>query len=162
MSYPEPVSEPLPKCPQCQVELTLGGGDSAPYWSCPNGHGLACTMTAAYGRIDDAQIQGIWHASENAPEGSRACPMCGKAMVEVPASAGSALKVDVCRDDEVFWLDSGEVDKLPEETPDAPPSAEEEANLQKIRDEFDTGIDKAIRDANTDVVDRIIRRFKHH
>jgi Zn-finger nucleic acid-binding protein len=88
--------------------------------------------------------------------------MCGKAMVEVPASAGSALKVDVCRDDEVFWLDSGEVDKLPEETPDAPPSAEEEANLQKIRDEFDTGIDKAIRDANTDVVDRIIRRFKHH
>ena len=53
MANAEPISDFVPKCPDCHTELVLGGGDAAPFWSCPSGHGLACTMTAAYGRIDD-------------------------------------------------------------------------------------------------------------
>src|SRR5436305_15314240 len=83
-------SPDAPVCPACQAPLALGANGLTAFWSCPNGHGAACTVTAAYSHIDGDEIRTLWHASENAPAGSRACPMCGGTMAEVPARPDNA------------------------------------------------------------------------
>ncbi len=139
-------SPDAPSCPTCQAALALGANGLTAFWSCPNGHGAACTVTAAYSHIDGDEIRTLWHASENAPAGTRPCPMCGGTMVEVPAGPQTApAPVDVCRADQLFWLDAGEIDTLPATKPAAAPSPEEERNLAAIRQTFDEGLDAAMR-----------------
>jgi Zn-finger nucleic acid-binding protein len=155
---------PDPTCPTCHAVLQLGAVGGANVWSCPNGHGIACTVTAAYGRLQDDEIKNIWHRSENAIAGSRSCPMCGKPMVEVSAgvdaeeaSDGEAgdgadtatVVVDVCRDDEVFWLDSGELDEFPKDIPTPEPSEQDLKNLETVRQTFIAGIDEGTREEAT-------------
>jgi Zn-finger nucleic acid-binding protein len=139
----------------------LGANGQEAFWSCPNGHGVACTVTAAYGRVQEDEIARIWHGSEQADTGSRACPMCGKPMVEVTAGVDAdeakegdpgdqadtaTVKVDVCREDEVFWLDAGELDQLPQDSPDAPPSEQELRNIEAVRQTFIAGVDEGLRE----------------
>jgi Zn-finger nucleic acid-binding protein len=155
-------SPDAPSCPTCAATLTLGANGLAAFWSCPNGHGAACTVTAAYSRIDGEEIRRLWHASESAPAGSRACPMCGTTMVEIPAGADTApAPVDACRADELFWLDAGELEQLPQPAPEAPPSAEEEHKLAAIRRTFDEGLDAAFREQTSGVFDRLADRISY-
>lgn len=148
---------PDPTCPTCQAVLALGAVGGANVWSCPNGHGVACTLTAAYGRLQDDEIKKIWHESENASVGARSCPMCGRPMVEVSigvdtdeAADGEAgdgadiatVAVDVCRYDEVFWLDAGELDEFPQDIPTPPPSEQDLKNLEAVRQTIIAGLDE--------------------
>lgn len=157
MAVPSPAPTDSPACPSCHAPLVLGANA---FWSCPNGHGVACTVTAAYGRVQEDEITRIWHGAEQAAAGSRACPMCGKPMVEVAAGVDAdaandgelgdqadtaSVKVDVCREDEVFWLDAGEFDQLPQGTPDAPPSEQELRNIEAVRQTFIAGVDEGLR-----------------
>jgi Zn-finger nucleic acid-binding protein len=162
---------PDPTCPTCHAALALGTVGGANVWSCPNGHGVACTLTAAYGRLQDDEIKKIWHQSESASAGSRSCPMCGKAMVEVTAGVDAdeatdgdpgdgvdtaTAVVDVCRDDEVFWLDSGELDAFPQDIPAPQPSDQDLKNLEAVRQTFITGIDEGTRqEATSGVFNRL-------
>jgi Zn-finger nucleic acid-binding protein len=104
-------------------------------------------MTAAYGRVRDAEILAIWHGSENGLPSSLSCPMCARPMVSVDVSGDSDapehVTVEVCREDEVFWLDAGELDELPRNEPKAAPSEQEQRNLELIRRDFDQGLDRA-------------------
>jgi Zn-finger nucleic acid-binding protein len=142
----------------------LGANGQAAFWSCPNGHGVACTVTAAYGRVQEDEIARIWHGSEQAAAGSRACPMCGKPMVEVAAGVDAdeanegdpgdqadtaTVTVDVCREDEVFWLDAGELDQLPQDKPDAQLSEQELRNIEAVRQTFIAGVDEGLREQQT-------------
>jgi hypothetical protein len=142
----------------------LGANGQAAFWSCPNGHGVACTVTAAYGRVQEDEITRIWHGSEQAAAGSRACPMCGKPMVEVAAGVDAdeanegdpgdqadtaSVTVDVCREDEVFWLDAGELDQLPQDAPDAQPTEQELRNIEAVRQTFIAGVDQGLREQET-------------
>jgi Zn-finger nucleic acid-binding protein len=155
-------SPDAPVCPTCHAPLALGATGLTAFWSCPDGHGAACTVTAAYSAIDGDEIRTLWHASENAPAGSRACPMCGGTMAEVPAGPDTApAPVDVCRADQLFWLDAGEVDQLPQATPAAPPSADEERKLAEIRQTFDEGLDASMHERQgplNRLVDRLTGR----
>ncbi|HET6849670.1 MAG TPA: zf-TFIIB domain-containing protein [Gaiellales bacterium] len=152
-------SPDAPVCPACQAPLALSANGLTAFWSCPNSHGAACTVTAAYSHIDGDEIRKLWHASENAPAGSKPCPMCGGTMAEVPAGPDTApAPVDVCRADELFWLDAGELDQLPQPTPEAPATPEEERNLAAIRQTFDEGLDQSMR-AHEGHVDRFVDRL---
>ena len=160
------ASPETPICPTCQAPLALGANGLTGFWSCPNGHGAACTVTAAYGHVQDEEIRAIWQASAQAQPGSRACPMCGHPMVEVSVDAAAAagakaakVAVDVCRDDELFWLDAGEVDQLPKSAPAAAPSAEEEKNFAAIRKSFDDAVDEGIREQHHGLFDRMTDRI---
>jgi len=152
-------SPDAPVCPTCQTTLALGANGLTSFWSCPNGHGAACTVTAAYSAISGDEIRTLWHASENAPAGNRSCPMCGGTMAEVPAGPDTApAPVDVCRADEVFWLDAGELDQLPKTAPAAPPSPEEERDIAAIRQTFDEGLDASMR-GHKGPIDRMLDRL---
>ena len=82
------ASPDSPTCPTCQAVLALGANGYDTFWSCPNGHGAACTMTAAYGHVQEDEIKAIWQGSKDAAAGERSCPMCGTPMVDV------SVKVD--------------------------------------------------------------------
>jgi Zn-finger nucleic acid-binding protein len=164
---------PDPSCPTCHAVLALGAVGGANVWSCPNGHGVACTLTAAYGRLQEDEIKKIWHQSESASAGPRSCPMCGKPMVQVTAGVDAdesadgdagdgadiaTVAVDVCRDDEVFWLDTGELDEFPQDVPTPQPSEQDLKNMEAVRQTFIAGIDEGTRQ-ESGVLDRLASRI---
>jgi hypothetical protein len=149
-----------PTCPSCQAVLVLGADGRETFWSCPNGHGAACTMTAAYGQLQEDEIKAIWQASAEAEAGSCACPICGTAMVTVSvgvdadeADSGAtgdgadtaSVTVEVCREDELFWLDAGVIPQLPRDlpNPEPEPTPDEESKLEAVRQTFAAGLEQA-------------------
>lgn len=124
---------PAPACPTCRADLALTADGHLDAWVCPDGHGLAFTLSEAYARLADGDIHEIWAAASTAPRGTRGCPMCRVTMVTVPCE-GVAL--DVCVTDEVLWFDPGELDALPPDTPARPPDPREEAALEAVTDQF--------------------------
>ena len=126
---------PAPACPTCREELTLEADDTFNAWTCPAGHGLAFTLSEAYERLPDDEIQAIWQRarSTDVATSTRGCSMCGATMVAVPCES---ITLDVCVIDEVLWLDAGELDQLPPDVPEAPPSPEETAWLEAVTEEF--------------------------
>ena len=126
---------PPPTCPTCRAELDLRHDDGFDAWICPDGHGLAFTLSEAYERLQDDEIHDIWRAAQapDAPRSTRGCPMCTQVMVAV---ACESVTLDVCVVDEVLWFDAGELDQLPPDVPDTPPSSEEAARLAQITEDF--------------------------
>jgi len=141
------ASPDSPTCPTCQALLVLGANGYETFWSCPNGHGAACTMTAAYGHVQEDEIKGIWQGSKDAAAGERSCPMCGTPMVDVSVAvdadeAGAVTAtIAVCREDELFWLDATVIGQLPKDIPNpAPPPVDEHA-LEAVRATFVAGLE---------------------
>jgi Zn-finger nucleic acid-binding protein len=145
---------PEPTCPECHQQLALKSAGDLDFWACPAGHGLGFTMSEAYGRLQDDEIAAIWEGSAHAPAGTRPCPFCTAPMVAVtvavdadesPAAAPGATSVtiDVCRDDEVFWFDAGELDALPADLPNPDLTPEQQKNLDLVMATFDKGLDEA-------------------
>ena len=147
-----------PTCPGCQAVLVLGAEGRETFWSCPNGHGAACTMTAAYGQMQEDEIRSIWQASAGGEAGTCACPICGNPMVTVSAGvdadeadAGApgdgpdtaTVTVEVCREDELFWLDAGVIPQLPKDIPNPEPAPDDESKVQAVRQTFAAGLDEA-------------------
>ena len=131
---------PQPACPACRAVLALEHDHAFDAWGCPEGHGLAFTLSEAYERLRDEEIHAIWQrarAGDPTPS-ARGCPMCERTMVAVPCGA---VTLDVCLVDEVFWFDAGELEQLPPDVPDAPPTDEEQAALDRITDEFGDALD---------------------
>jgi hypothetical protein len=148
--------------------LALGANGYDTFWSCPNGHGAACTMTAAYGHVQEDEIKAIWQGSKDAAAGERSCPMCGTPMVDVSvavdadeaaagqpgdgAGAGTA-SIAVCREDELFWLDATVIGQLPRDIANpAPPPVDEHA-LQAVRATFVAGLEAS--EEHTGVLSRM-------
>jgi hypothetical protein len=149
------ASPDSPTCPTCQAVLVLGANGYDTFWSCPNGHGAACTMTAAYGHVQEDEIQAIWQGSKDAAAGERPCPMCGAPMVDVSvgvdadeATAGQpgdgtgtvTARIAVCREDELFWLDATVIGQLPKDVPNPAPSPVDEHALEAVRATFVAGL----------------------
>jgi len=150
------ASPDSPACPTCQAVLVLGANGYETFWSCPNGHGAACTMTAAYGHVQEDDIKGIWQGSNDAAAGERSCPMCGAPMVDVSvavdadeAAAGQAgdgagavtATIAVCREDELFWLDASVIGRLPKDIPNPAPAPVDDHALDAVRATFVAGLE---------------------
>ena len=54
----------------------------------------------------------------------------------------ATVAVDVCRYDEVFWLDAGELDEFPQDIPTPPPSEQDLKNLEAVRQTIIAGFDE--------------------
>ena len=162
------ASPDSPTCPTCQAVLALGANGYDTFWSCPNGHGAACTMTAAYGHLQEDEIKAIWQGSKDAAAGERSCPMCGTPMVDVSvavdadeAAAGqpgdgdgaATASIAVCREDELFWLDATVIGQLPRDIANpAPPPVDEHA-LEAVRATFVAGLEAS--EEHTGVLSRM-------
>ena len=136
---------PAPTCPKCKAPLAPGRKGELDFWSCPNGHGLGFTMSEAYGRVEEDEISELWHASESAPAGKTPCPYCGLAMASVAVRVeGARLTLDVCRDDQFFWFDPGELDLLPPDLADPEPTPEEQRKIDAVLAAFDHDLEAGI------------------
>ena len=156
-----------PKCPQCGAELKLGAGGKLHAWSCPAGHGVGFTVSAAYDRLPDDEIHAVWHASEHGTPSGHACPMCGRPMVTVTVAVGGERTpqetLDVCREDEFIWFDPGELDEFPAHTDPAPLSADEQRKIDDIRAAFDHDLDTALeQEESAGVLDRFANHVVLH
>lgn len=139
-------------CPTCGTPVRLVRQGGADVWACPQGHGLGFTLDEAYGHVDEAALGTLWRASAAAPAGGRACPLCAGPLVTV-AGEGTDVPVDVCRPDQLIWLDAGELEALPPDLPEPPLAPEEREHLHDIVTEYDRALAEAY--AQGDLLDRV-------
>ena len=148
-----PVS--MPHCPICGVELQLGSSGTLDHWSCPAGHGLAMTLSESYERLQEDEIAQMWQKARAVGPGPLPSPFTGVAMahVEVDADADEVpegepgdgtgtgtVVVDVDVENQFIWFDAGELDELPVDQPDAPPTPEQLAAEAEITARFGAGM----------------------
>jgi Zn-finger nucleic acid-binding protein len=161
---------PLPSCPTCRTPLEAGRQGEVDFWSCPAGHGLGFTMSEADGRVQEDEIARLWQASASAPPGPSPCGWCGAPMVRVTVGVDAdeareggpgdgpdtaELTVDVCREDEFFWFDPGELEQLPNDLPNPPPSAEEQEEIDLILADYDRALAEAAEEDDGGLFDRL-------
>jgi Zn-finger nucleic acid-binding protein len=163
-----------PQCPHCRSELELDTTGRLDAWICPQGHGVGLTLSEAHERAQEDELSRLWEGAKTAEPGQHACPMCDRPMASVSigvdadeARAGHGdtpdtlrVTLDVCRDDQFIWFDPGELDELPEDLPDPKPSAEEVAQLARIRKAYDSELDVAYEDDSQlgRFADRVVKR----
>lgn len=147
------MSVSQPTCPACDAALVLTHTGTFDSWACPAAHGLAMTLSEGYERLQEDELSTLWSLARHAEPGpaSRRSPISGKPMVavevpwdtdEVPEGVPGdgpnlgSVWVDVDLDEQLVWLDSGELDAFPADRPDPEPSADELARVEEIRSAF--------------------------
>lgn len=172
---PDPSSVTAPNCPICSTELQLGSHGTLDHWSCPAGHGLAMTLTESYERLQEDEISLLWQTARQAPPGPLPSPFDGRPMVrfsfgydddEIPEGEPGdgpdlgTVEVDVDVANQFIWFDAGELDVLPHDLPNEPPSPEELAKVAEIRARFGAEIGDALaaRDDN-EITERFYNRM---
>lgn len=169
---------PSVNCPTCRAALQLTNHDTFDSWICPNGHGLAATLSELYERAQEDEIHDLWKLAKASwvaeePTTGRACPMCERIMVSITVGtdadeidegqpgdgpATGEVPVDVCVVDQVIWFDVAELELLPEDLPDPQPTAEQEAAVQDIARKFANDV-IAAQEAHVGFTDRLFRRL---
>ena len=171
---------PSANCPTCRAALQLTNHDTFDSWICPNGHGLAATLSELYERAQEDEIHDLWKlakaswVAQELTEG-RACPMCQRIMVSITVGtdadevdegqpgdgpATGEVPVDVCVVDQVIWFDVSELELLPADLPDPQPTAEQEAAVADIARQFGDEI-VAADAARVGFTSRLLRRLHH-
>lgn len=156
----DPLTVTAPECPVCRSPLGLGSQGALDSWTCPQGHGLAMTLSEAHGRLQDDEIAELWQLARAARGGGRPSPFAPHApmaRIVVPfdaddAEAGSpgdgpedgVVELDVDVEQQFIWFDAGESDALPHDLADAPPSAEELSRLAQVRAQFGSDLEAAL------------------
>lgn len=165
-----------PVCPVCSTPLLLGSSGEVDSWSCPHGHGLAMTLSESHGRLQNDERAELWRLARTAGGGGRPSPFpphAPMAHITLPydedevagGESGDApdrgtVDLDVDVDQQFIWFDAGELDELPTDLADAPPSAEELARLDQVRAQFASDLDAAL-DARDDreLTERLYRHI---
>ena len=171
-----PVS--VPHCPTCGTELQLGSSGSLDHWSCTSGHGLAMTLSESYERLQEDEIALLWQRARAGTAGPLPSPFDGRPMVrvemafdddEVPegepgdgADTGTVV-VDVDVENQFIWFDADELDELPTDLEDAPPTPEQLAAEAEITARFGAGIEAAAEEREGhELSERLYRRVARH
>ena len=179
-----PAGVSIPRCPVCSADLRLGGSpgadgsDSFDAWTCPNGHGLAMTLSESYERLQSDEIAQIWQQARAAAPGPLPSPFSGTPMARVTVEADqdevpegepgdgpttATIVVDVDVDNQFIWLDAGELEEFPEDIADAQPAAEEPATVREIGARFGEAYADAVEDREADeLTERLYRRVARH
>ncbi len=154
---------PSANCPTCRAALQLTNHDTFDSWVCPNGHGLAATLSELYERAQEDEIHAVWALAkaswvDHEPTEGKPCPMCQRLMVSISVGTDAdevdegqpgdgpdtgEVPVDVCVVDQVIWFDVAELELLPADLPDPQPTAEQEAALSAIRQQFGSDYEDA-------------------
>jgi len=142
------------QCPNCDRALEAQRAGELDMWVCPPAcgkGGIAMTLTEAHGRLQDDEIQALWHAARNGSAGPCKSPITRQPMVRVSVpidddeiaegedgdSTNSAtVTVDVDVENQFIWFDAGELDEFPNDAPNAEPSPEEQAAITRIVQHF--------------------------
>ena len=74
------MSNDTPFCALCGTPLTRTHQGDLDAWVCPTGHGLAVTLSEAYGVAQEDELAQLWERGKRAAAGVRHCPMCETAM----------------------------------------------------------------------------------
>jgi hypothetical protein len=168
----------MPHCPVCGTELQLGSSGTLDHWSCTNGHGLAMTLSESYERLQEDEIALLWQRARSGSAGPLPSPFDGRPMVrvtvdfdddEVPegepgdgADTGSVV-VDVDVDNQFIWFDAGELDELPTDLEDAPPSPDQLAAEAEIVSRFGAEIEaEADEREGQELSEQLYRRVARH
>lgn len=145
-----------PRCPHCGAEMhlgawQLGGGNPLDCWACPAAHGVALTLSESHEQMQEDELDRLWALARAGSPGPLPGPFGGPPMVRItlPFDADEAaegqdgdtedlgfVELDVDLDNQFVWFDAGELEQLPEDLPDAEPSAEEQAALAQITQSF--------------------------
>jgi Zn-finger nucleic acid-binding protein len=167
-----------PICPTCRAALQLTHHDTFDSWVCPNGHGLAATLSELYERAQEDEIHALWAQAKAAwvaaePTTGRACPMCERLMVSIAVGTDqdevdegrpgdgpstSEVPIDVCVVDQVVWFDVAELELLPADLPDPQPTPEQAAAVADIARRFGDEIVEADA-ARVGLTTRMLRRL---
>ncbi|MGN6695485.1 MAG: hypothetical protein ACTHN0_15010 [Aquihabitans sp.] len=170
---------PSANCPTCRAALQLTNHDTFDSWICPNGHGLAATLSELYERAQEDEIHALWAQAKASwvaaePTTGKACPMCERLMVSIvvgtdadevdegkPGDGANTgeVPVDVCVVDQVIWFDVSELELLPADLPDPQPTAEQEAAVQDIARRFADDVAAVQQDRAIGFTDRLLRRL---
>ena len=177
MSTAQSVSPQVstPVCPECRAPLQLGSHDQLDSWTCPSGHGLALTLSESYGHVQDDELAELWRLARSTSERGRPSPFPPHAPMahitlpydadevaegepgDGPALGEVALDIDV--DQQFIWFDEGELDELPQDLPDAEPTAQEQARLAQVRSQFASDLDAAMAAGqDRELTERLYRR----
>lgn len=169
---------PPPRCPRCHDELVLGAQGELNPWSCRHGHGLGFTLTEAYERLQEDEIDQLWQRARAESRRGAAFAFCAKPMALVRVEADPdevregeegdtptthAVDLDVCVDDQFIWFDPDELGGMPQDLPDPEPTAAELAAIERIRERFRAEMDAAWDDRDDDALsERLYRRVARH
>ena len=160
----------MPHCPICGDELILGTSGALDQWACPEGHGLAMTLTESFERLQEDEMALLWDLARDSSAGPLPSPFDGSPMKRVSMpydedeteGGGSELgfvEIDVDLANQFFWFDGGELDQLPEDQPDPEPSPAELAKVAQIASQFGESIVAAAYDrGDEDLTERFYRR----
>ena len=133
------------------------------------------TLSESHGRLQGDEVHELWQLARTAQPGPVTSPFGRRKMVrvslpydadEIPADEDrngavvGTVDLDVDVEEQFVWFDAGELDRLPDDLPDAEPSAEELVALAQIRATFGSDLDASL-DARDDheLTEKIYRRI---
>ena len=164
----------LPHCPVCGTELQLGTTESFAHWSCPQGHGLAMTLSESYERLQEDEIAELWRLARAAGPGPLPSPFDGRPMARIDAPVDpdevpqgedgdgpdtASVVVDVDVENQFIWLDADELDEFPVDLEDAPPSPQQLAVEAEITARFGAEIEAEGEERQShELTERLYRR----
>lgn len=171
-----PRAVTVPSCPVCGQPLALGSQGEVDRWSCAQGHGVALTLSEAHVALQDDEVADLWQLARSASETGRPSPfpphrpMARIRLQHDPdeaaegepgdTAATGVVELDVDVAEQFIWFDAGELEELPADLPNTPPSAEELERLAQLRAQFSADVGAAL-DARDDdeLTERLYRRI---
>lgn len=109
-------------CPRCNQPLVKTRTKKGFVFVCRGcrGRSVAFSVVKKLARPEHAKSLWLQAGQHDAARGQR-CPICRKAMREVPVPVeGRELSLDVCRSCQFIWFDPSELERLPRRLPESP------------------------------------------
>jgi membrane associated rhomboid family serine protease len=107
------------QCPRCKNRLVRTKTPDGFFFVCPNCQGRAVGLSIVRKLKHPVELKELWGRVSRG-EGGRGvkCPICSKAMVDVPVPVESQqVRLDVCKSCQFIWFDPNELEQLPSRPP---------------------------------------------
>ena len=160
------------KCPRCRTALIKGvRKNDIDVWACPNHDGVAITLSEAWGHLQDDEVKAIWKAAKNGQPSSLKSPIFGKQMVRIEISVDNdeaegnqgpdafQIELDVSVDEQFIWFDAGELERMPDDIPNAPMSEEERKHIDEITKQFGDSLMRSFHKRENESLDGRLLNF---
>ncbi|MGB0579120.1 MAG: rhomboid family intramembrane serine protease [Limisphaerales bacterium] len=104
-------------CPDCHEVLAEARDENGTTYRCLSCSGEAVTVFRLRQLVGTDMTQSMSRlATATKVRSKRRCPVCEKRMLEIPLAAGEEnFEIEHCPNCAMFWFDSGDLERLPEE-----------------------------------------------